>query len=48
MAELEPTQTSVTLCEEALEAEVEEMWSFVGSNDQHQWLWQATDHQTFN
>src|SRR5262249_47825124 len=28
------------------EAEVDEMWSFVGDKRQPRWLWQALDHQT--
>jgi insertion element IS1 protein InsB len=28
------------------EAELDEMWSFVGSKQQPHWLWQALDHQT--
>lgn len=28
------------------EAEVEEMWSFVGKKAQQRWLWQAIDHRT--
>ena len=27
-------------------AEVDEMWSFVGSKRQQRWLWQAIDHHT--
>ena len=30
----------------AKEAEVDEMWSFVGSKKQPRWLWEALDHQT--
>jgi insertion element IS1 protein InsB len=29
-----------------LEAEADEMWSFVGSKKQERWLWHAIDHQT--
>jgi IS1 family transposase len=28
------------------EAEVDEMWSFVGNKDNPRWLWHAIDHQT--
>jgi insertion element IS1 protein InsB len=28
------------------EAEMDEMWSFVGSKRQQRWLWHAIDHQT--
>jgi IS1 family transposase len=28
------------------EAELDEMWSFVGSKKQPRWLWEALDHQT--
>ena len=28
------------------EAELDEMWSFVGSKQQPWWLWEALDHQT--
>ena len=27
-------------------AELDEMWSFVGSKKQPQWLWEALDHKT--
>ena len=27
-------------------AEVDEMWSFVGSKSQQRWLWHAIDHHT--
>lgn len=33
------------LCRVA-EAEVDEMWSFVGCKKELRWLWQALDHQT--
>lgn len=47
LATLEPTQTIVRLCQwEEVEAEVDEMWSFVGSKQQQRWLWHAIDHQT--
>jgi len=28
------------------EAELDEMWSFVGSKKRPWWLWEALDHQT--
>jgi insertion element IS1 protein InsB len=28
------------------EAEIDEMWSFVGKKSQQRWLWHAIDHQT--
>ena len=28
------------------QAEMDEMWSFVGSKSQQRWLWHAIDHQT--
>jgi len=49
LAELEPTQTIVRLCladDPEVEAEVDEMWSFVRSKDQQRWLWWAIDHAT--
>ena len=47
LAEIEPTQTIVQLCQwEDVEAEVDEMWSFVQSKAQQRWLWHAIDHQT--
>ena len=30
----------------AVEAEVDEMWSFVGRKGEQRWLWQALDHRT--
>ena len=29
-----------------MEAELDELWSFVGSKQQPRWLWEALDHQT--
>lgn len=49
MSALEPTQTIVRLCvveDPSVEAEVDEMWSFVQSKAQQRWLWWAIDHQT--
>jgi insertion element IS1 protein InsB len=44
---LEPTQTMVRLCQwEDVEAELDEMWSFVGSKQHQRWLWHAVDHNT--
>jgi insertion element IS1 protein InsB len=46
--ELESTQTIVRLClaeDPDVEAEVDEMWSFVQSKQQQRWLWWAIDHQ---
>ena len=31
---------------EVEEAEMDEMWSFVGSKKQQRWLWHAIDHTT--
>lgn len=47
LAELEPHQTIVRLCQwEDAEAELDEMWSFVGNKQQERWLWHAVDHRT--
>jgi len=47
LAQLEPTQTIVKLCQwQDLEVEVDEMWSFVASKKQQRWLWHAIDHGT--
>ena len=47
LAELEPSQTIVHLCQwQELEAEADEMWSFVESKQQQRWLWHAIDHDT--
>ena len=47
LAPLEPTQTIVQLCRwQDLEAEADEMWSYVGSKQQQRWLWHAIDHAT--
>ena len=47
LTSLEPTQTIVHLCQwQDLEAEADEMWSFVGSKQQQRWLWHAIDHDT--
>jgi insertion element IS1 protein InsB len=37
----------VKLCQwEDVEAEADEMWSFVGSKSQQRWLWHAIDHHS--
>ncbi len=49
LSALEPTQTLVRLCladDLEVEAEVDEMWSFVQSKHQQRWLWWAIDHRT--
>jgi insertion element IS1 protein InsB len=49
LAELEPYQTIVWLCRAAaleVEAELDEMWSYVQSKQQQRWLWLAIDHRT--
>jgi insertion element IS1 protein InsB len=47
LAEIEPTQTIVRLAQwQEVEAEVDEMWSFVHSKKQQRWLWHAIDHST--
>jgi insertion element IS1 protein InsB len=46
-AALAPQQTIVRLCQwEDLEAEADEMWSYVQRKSQQRWLWHAIDHQT--
>jgi insertion element IS1 protein InsB len=47
LPQLEPTQTIVRFCQwEDVEAEADEMWSFVGSKLQQRWLWHAIDHHS--
>lgn len=47
LAELEPTQSIVKLCQwKDTEAEADEMWSFVQSKAQQRWLWHAIDHHS--
>lgn len=47
LAALAPQQTIVHLCQwEDLEAEADEMWSYVQRKSQQRWLWHAIDHQT--
>lgn len=45
LGELQPEEVAVEVRKvESVEAEVDEMWSFVGSKDHQRWLWQAIDH----
>jgi insertion element IS1 protein InsB len=44
MRQLKPT--SVAIVQRVEEAELDEMWSFVGSKKYQRWLWHAIDHQT--
>ncbi len=47
MERLKPNQTIVRLCcadDADVEAELDEMWSFVQSKRQQRWLWWAIDH----
>jgi insertion element IS1 protein InsB len=47
LAELEPSQTIVRICvadDLDMEAEVDEMWSFVKSKQHQRWLWWAIGH----
>ena len=47
LAQLETTQTIAHLCLlEDTEAELDQMWSFVGSKQPQRWLWHAVDHET--
>jgi insertion element IS1 protein InsB len=47
LAALEVTQTIVRLCQwQDVEAEADEMWSYVKSKQQQRWLWHAIDHAT--
>jgi insertion element IS1 protein InsB len=47
LARLEPAQTVIRLCQwEDLEAEADEMWSYVQRKSQQRWLWHAINHQT--
>ena len=41
----EESPSAVVLCK-VQEAELDEMWSFVGRKKQPRWLWEALDHQT--
>lgn len=42
---LPPSQVGVVL-QRVEEAEVDEMWSFVGKKQEPRWLWHAIDHST--
>lgn len=44
LQQLQPTAIDVVQYVE--EAELEEMWSFVGNKKQQRWLWHGIDHQT--
>jgi hypothetical protein len=37
---------SAVMIRKVKEAELDEMWSFVGSKKQPRWLWEALDHET--
>jgi insertion element IS1 protein InsB len=37
---------SAVVIHKVQEAELDEMWAFVGSKKQPRWLWEALDHQT--
>ena len=41
-----PPEQIVVAIEQAGEAEVDEMWSFVGNTGHPRWLWHAIDHHT--
>ena len=43
MEKPQQTHVVVTRCEEA---EMDEMWSFVGKKEHQRWLWHAIDHHT--
>jgi hypothetical protein len=38
--------TSVAIVQRVEEAELDEMWSFVGAKKYQRWLWHAIDHKT--
>ena len=38
--------TSVAIVQRVEEAELDEMWSFVGSKKYQRWLWHAINHKT--
>jgi insertion element IS1 protein InsB len=42
---LDPAQVEV-IVHKVEEAEIDEMWSFVGSKSQQRWLWHAIEHHT--
>lgn len=43
---LPQTQALKVIIRRCEEAELDEMWSFVGNKSQQRWLWHAIDHQT--
>ena len=45
IAGLSPSHVEVVL-QRVDEAEVDEMWSFVGKKKEPRWLWHAIDHRT--
>ncbi len=45
LAALKPEEVTVDI-ERAGEAEMDEMWSFVGNKHHPRWLWHAIDHGT--
>ena len=45
IADLSPSHVEVVL-QRVDEAEVDEMWSFVGKKTEPRWLWHAIDHRT--
>ena len=42
---LDPVQLDIII-RQVEDAEMDEMWSFVGSKRQQRWLWHAIDHHT--
>ena len=40
------TKVIVKIEKQNQEAEIDEMWSYVGKKEQQRWLWHAIDHQT--
>ena len=42
---LDPEQVEV-MVHKVEDAEIDEMWSFVGNKRQQRWLWHAIDHHT--
>jgi hypothetical protein len=47
LSALAPQQTIVQLCQwEDLEAEADEMWSYVQRKTEQRWLWHAIEHRT--
>src|SRR5216683_5521208 len=43
---LNPTEVAVAIERAGEDAEMDEMWSFVGNKGNPRWLWHAIDHQT--